>query len=364
MTKTSRLFPKLLALAFLLLTRAPDAHGATCGTTPSDCLRDHGGTNRSQVAVGPGLACAVAFPSSTSYGGVVECFTPVPGDAVLIQSTRQIFNQGMSFSSTVDAQRIHSIAIEGTANGIPGPVSLWALRKDGYLFVSQGDSALVNGSMTRFMSDFVAVAYPEDVNGNPISLKMITVAQPPYGGASVVGVTTQSLLYTFVPTSNRWRLITNTNYFIGYGGPYGLLAINGATGPAQQNMPVSILYRLPLPAGATPLPPLPVASKGMQIKGTGTPRDFDYFGRNQPISLGTQDAWFLSGGVGLYRSKLGTNGWSAWAQAAPYSAMSVNDSFPWSIADARSFRGRRGEIMLIGGPFRLRTYFTPTSSNN
>jgi hypothetical protein len=128
------------------------------------------------------------------------------------------------------------------------------------------------------------------------------------------------------------------------------------------DLPSNILYRLadPNKPELNKLPAFPNASLGIRIM---APPDFDFRGRNQPFSLGTNDAWYLTASSGLYRSKLSSTSWSGWSRATTYAGMGPG-TFPWTITDARLFRGRRGEVMYVADTHRLRTYWTPTSSNN
>jgi hypothetical protein len=339
-----------------LLSSAP-GRAATCSGVPNDCYFDHGGSNATQVAVGPGLACAVSIAQTTDYGRHVNCFIPIPGNAIQMENAGFIFNESTYFKNT-SAERMLSIAIMGTANGAPGPITLYVLRAEGTLFASSGDSTLVNGRMRTRMSDFVVAGFSVTRQNTPITLRMITSVQPPFGGAFVLAVSSDRKLYRLDPTVGVWDKVGDTNYFVGFGGPYGLLASSGTVyATPGVDLPSNILFRLAEP---NKLPAFPNASLGIRIM---SPPDFNFFGRNQPFSLGTNDAWYLTASSGLYRSKLSSTGWSGWSRATTYAGMGPGTS-PWTIADARHFRGRRGEVMYVGDSYRLRTYWTSASSNN
>jgi hypothetical protein len=338
-----------LLLGVVATLSATEARAEFCdvNTTPMNCWRDHTTANASTVVVGPGIACSTDSPQPTSFNFHLSCH--VPNGPVMVKGAGEIDNQSTYFLNT-DAYRMRSVAIQGSANGAVGPTQIWVLRNDGELFVSAGDPRVY-----RSFTPFVWVGSPWDINKNPLKFRQITVVQPPYGGAFVLAVSTQNRIYGFVQNSTRttsyWNRLSTTDYYAAYGGPYGLLALNGTRAdPATYSL--SMLYRLTTNTVPTFTQPLPSWSYDR------APKEFYMLGATEPFSLGIADAWRIYSRNSIYRAQLNAQGnWSTWGFATAL-AGNISSGDAYSIVDARAFRGQRGETMVIGGPQHLYSFFS------
>ncbi len=329
---------------------AANAGAAACDVNdpaPSNCWRDQTTTNASTVVVGPGIACSTDILQATNFNTHLRCY--VKDGAVKITGAGEIENQGTYFLNT-DAYRMRSVAIQGTGNGAPGPTQIWVLRNDSELFVSGGDPRVY-----RSFTPFVWIGSPWDIQGNPLKFRQITVVQPPFGGAFVVAVSTLNRLYAFIQGPSRqtsyWRLESNNDYYAAYGGPYGLIALNG-TRADPSTYSLSILYRETTNTVTTFTQPLPSWSYDRK------PFEFYNAGATEPFALGVEDAWRIYKKNSIYRAQRNAQGnWATWGFATAL-AGNISNGDAYSIVDARAFRGRRGETMVVGGTYHLYSFFS------
>ena len=296
------------------------------------------------MTVGAGVACAIQSASANLYQHAVLCYAP--SGAVYVTQKLPPANMGLVFGNT-PTTRIRAVAIQGPGNLLPGPFTLWVLREDGALFASRGDSRFrnFNDDMRNFVQVFGAS-----------SIKTLHVVQPTWAQSSfVIGSNAAGETYAF---TNRWELITPAGqYYKPVGGPLGALGIKG-------NLPsgraLELFYWNITPSDVPQIP------GGIKLLGneinpcTGVcPRDWYLKGQTTPLALGLEDVWMLTDSTNMntriYRATRGAATWTGWGAytTGTFPDFDVPPLLPWSILDARIFRNRRGELLLIGDNYHL-----------
>jgi hypothetical protein len=336
--RTTALLETLLLTAAALLAPlfwSSPSQARACAFNDSGCWRDHSGVNHSSLAVGPGVACAIVAATQQIFGHEVLCY--VPNGPTWASRKLPPTNMSQVFGNT-PATRIRAIAIQGSQDLLPGPFTLWLLRGDGTLFVSRGDSRFRDSRDE--MKNFVQIS-------GQSSIKTLSVVRPTWSLSSFpMGAKSTGELYAY---ENGWSPIAPAGqYALAFGGPLGALGIKGSQ---RSGKDLELFYWNIVP---NLIPPIP---------GNLTLAPFDYLmGQVQPIALGLEDAWLLTNSADIatriYRSTRGAVTWNAWAPylTGTFPDFDVPPLLPWSIVDARAFRGRRGELMVIGDSNHLLSY--------
>jgi hypothetical protein len=351
-----RSFGKVLTSAVLgagtllasLFSTTP-AEGRAC-TSSADrgCFRDHSGSNHSSVAVGAGIACAILSPSVNIYQNGLLCY--VPSGAVYVASKLPPANMSAVFGNTATT-RIRALAIQGPGNLMPGPFTLWVLREDGTLFLSRGDSRFRDSRDE--MRDFVQVSGMSNI-------KTLHVIQPTWSQSSfVIGSNAAGEVFTY---SNGWvSIIPAGQYYKPIGGPLGGLGIKGSV-PSGRALE---LFYWNITPNDVPQIPTSVKLLGNEVGGVCSgvcPREWYLRGQTTPLALGLEDVWMLTDATDMnkriYRATRGASTWTGWGPYATgtFPDFDVPPLLPWSIVDARIFRNRRGELLLIGDNYHLVSY--------
>jgi cysteine-rich repeat protein len=348
----------LLALIVPMLHSAR-ADAAYCSSiTDTGCWYDYSGVNFSLAAVGNGAVFGVPCPSPTNCGEFVNVFS-ADGDRSSGLQTQPNLNSPDPLVNPFLDNAIRQLAVHHPEGHEPGPTTLWALRDDGNLYKSTGDTRARD--MNDWFQPWEFVASPNDDMGQPFSLRMIAHASlDPW--EVIFGVDYDGNGYAYYPLEGNWQPsflpgLVSTVYSDTRENVVWLL------GDSDQGRQLRISWFddqfVPPELGAPQPPPIPDA-----VELAEAAYGFDVSGVTQPMSVGREDAWLMTTDPDttqfILRSTLSASGWSDWAPydtgTYRYEAAGLGDFPPWSIVDARRLRGLRGELLLIGDNYHLLRY--------
>jgi hypothetical protein len=205
-----------------------------------------------------------------------------------------------------------------------------------------------------------AIFFYQDPFPAPAGLRSIAYV----AGLGLVGVTSTNELYYRNNPQLRWVRLADA------GSPTIFVVANNTTSGRSFRLfgdagTTKVLARIPgIAVNTFPPSPLPWS---LPLSNLDENAAFQLWGRTVPLAIGDHDAWAIvsgkcpSGSVTpcIKRSLRANDGsMGAW-QNYNTGDMGVGSSFfhqPWTIQDAYKFRGIRGELWMIAGSARLKSW--------
>ena len=328
-------------LAFALEHEA-SAYSTCVDSNGHGCWATLSGPNYSQVAVGangagPGVACAVLSPQTTSYGGTVHCYKAFGSSGANIELRGGQETGSPYFDAANPAKRIVSLAIE-TWPAAPGFISVDVLRSDGAIFSA--------GSQWPRISPNPAITFSQNPGPNPPSPRSIAFVKDI--GLIVTDTSNQQWIQLDRDHNYQWQKVADHVVFVAGNQVNGQsIAQYGTTGTSTT---IGRFY------GTVSPPDLP-SGYGFLV-GYGSSPVFNFLGRTTPLAIGARDAWAIMtasssacGGIRpcIIRSTPVSTGWTSWSTFRT----DQSDMVPVSIQDGYSMRFVRGEIWVIQQNARL-----------
>lgn len=345
-------FAGTAVFAAALLGSPPRAEARQCsGDNDHGCWRDLSGLNISHVDVVAGMACGLnAGNGTTNVNNMVHCYVPqgTSNANAAHQCTGTVNNTNNPFAAGTGNQMV-SFTMMGFSGGF---IDLYAVGLNGHLYSSRGNKNCVTSpTPENVFTSWRFVATNQDSNGIFFPKPHLITAVAPYQRPQAVyAVSGNASLYAL--NGSRWTKVDiNQQYRLFFGDPAFALALLGTSSSSRE-----LHLRL---GGPTPdVPPMPIT---VNLDGSGF--NFQALGTTQPFSLGTQDAWLAAAqsptgmtGRNIYRTQLSNGAWSSWQIYDTGTLPASVSRMPWSVVDARSFRGARGELFAIGGAYHLMNY--------
>lgn len=344
--------------------------GASPSARAGQWIGGYSGTNMSQVVVAGSLAFATIVSQFSAYNQSMHAFDALHGinpvDACIAPAFQGSASGLFSGNNHIEsmAATTHYTMQAGTAPS--DYFEVWVIATNGNTYRTWGTAgcaAAPNDLNVPVPWQLVAgiTPYPRNPNGAVLAPVRISLApnNPPGPGM---------LAHMVDYYNNEWNL----RVFFGPTGVWTTPQYNStnatmfefgdnASGTVHRAIGTTDLYAFCAACNAdAPVPPLPA---GVELAGHSLyGGDFYDVGFTQPVSHSDSDVWAVttagsvSNNQNIMRSSLSGGTWSAWQTYPTGQFNNPNDPLPWSIVDASSYRGIRGDVFVIGSNYHLLEY--------